>query len=182
MSATVGRVPDANKLYVGEGVTIKGAVVMADTVIVDGVLEGEIAVHNLIVRKTGTISGRGSVAGNAEIHGRVFEKLDVKGLLVLRASGRVDGNVCFGAARPSRARFRPPTTGPINSPPTAPIIKPPGSIPTKMSNQVTWLRPCRRLICRCSTRCRAPLRPRLSGARGCSGRFKPHASINSRSL
>jgi cytoskeletal protein CcmA (bactofilin family) len=96
MSATVGHVPDADELYVGEGVTIKGAVVVADTVIVDGVLEGEITVHNLVIRKTGTISGRISVAGNAEIHGRVFEKLDVKGLLVLRASGRVDGNVCFG--------------------------------------------------------------------------------------
>ncbi len=108
----VGRVPDANKLYVGEGVTIKGAVVMADTVIVDGVLEGEIAVHNLIVRKTGTISGRGSVAGNAEIHGRVFEKLDVKGLLVLRASGRVDGNVCFGTLTIEQGAT---TTGEVSS-------------------------------------------------------------------
>ena len=67
MSATVGCIPDANKLFVGEGVTIRGAVVLADTIVVDGVLEGDIRVDNLIVRKTGTISGRIAVAGNAEI-------------------------------------------------------------------------------------------------------------------
>jgi cytoskeletal protein CcmA (bactofilin family) len=97
MSATVGCIPDANKLFAGEGVTIRGAVVLADTIVVDGVLEGDIRVDNLIVRKTGTISGRIAVAGNAEICGRVLEKLDLKGLLVLRADGRVDGNVSFGA-------------------------------------------------------------------------------------
>ncbi len=96
MSATVRCVPDANKLFVGEGVTIKGAVVLADTVVVAGVLEGDIRLDNLIVDKTGTISGRITVAGNAEIRGQVLEKLDVKGLLVLRAGGSVDGNVSFG--------------------------------------------------------------------------------------
>jgi cytoskeletal protein CcmA (bactofilin family) len=49
--------------------------------VVDGLLEGDITVDNLIVSRTGTISGRISVAANAEIHGQVFEKLDVKGLL-----------------------------------------------------------------------------------------------------
>jgi hypothetical protein len=154
MSATVGCIPDANKLFVGEGVTIRGAVVLADTVVVDGVLEGDIKVDNLIVRKTGTISGRIAVAGNAEICGQVLEKLDVKGLLVLRAGGCVDGNVSFGAltrARPLLAKFPPPTTGPINSPPIAPIIKRPGSISIKMSGRVRRLRPCRQSICRCWT-------------------------------
>lgn len=96
MSATVRCVPDANKLFVGEGVIIKGAVVLADTIVVDGVLEGDIKVDNLIINKTGTISGRIAVTGNAEICGQVLEKLDVKGLLVLRAGGRVNGNVSFG--------------------------------------------------------------------------------------
>ena len=96
MSATVRCIPDANKLFVGEGVTIKGAVVLAETIVVDGMLEGDIKVDNLIINKTGTISGRIAVAGNAEINGQVLEKLDVKGLLVLRAGGRVNGNVSFG--------------------------------------------------------------------------------------
>jgi cytoskeletal protein CcmA (bactofilin family) len=96
MSATVDQIPEANTLYIGEGVSIKGAVIVAETVIADGVLEGDVTVENLIVRPTGTISGRISVAGNAEIFGKVFEKLDVKGLLVLRANGSVQGTVSFG--------------------------------------------------------------------------------------
>jgi cytoskeletal protein CcmA (bactofilin family) len=96
MSATVDHMPEASKLYIGERVIIKGAAVTADTVVVDGVLEGDIAAHNLIVSSTGTISGRISVAGNAEISGTVLERLEVKGLLVLRSSGRIDGHVSFG--------------------------------------------------------------------------------------
>lgn len=87
---------EANKLCVGKGVTIKGALLQSETVIVDGVLEGDITVDNLLVRETGTIRGRVSVSHNAEIFGKVFDKLDVRGLLMLRATSRVEGNVSCG--------------------------------------------------------------------------------------
>jgi len=96
MSSAFDQVPGADKLYVGEGVVIKGAQVVSSTVIVEGVLEGDITVDNLIVSPTGAVSGRIFVAKNADISGKVFEKLDVKGLLILRATGRVDGSVSFG--------------------------------------------------------------------------------------
>jgi cytoskeletal protein CcmA (bactofilin family) len=96
MSAMVDRAPEADTLYIGQGVTIKGAAVVSTTVVVDGVLEGDIDVDNLFVRTTGTISGRIRVAQNAEIAGKVLERLDVKGLLILRAGGRVNGSISFG--------------------------------------------------------------------------------------
>jgi cytoskeletal protein CcmA (bactofilin family) len=96
MSAIVDDIASANQLIIGDGVTVKGAFVVSETVVVNGLLEGDITTDNLIVSATGTISGRISVAGNAEISGRVLEKLDVKGLLVLRATGRVEGNISFG--------------------------------------------------------------------------------------
>jgi cytoskeletal protein CcmA (bactofilin family) len=96
MSAIVDGIPSANQLIIGEGVTVKGAVVVSETVVVKGLLEGDITTDNLIVSATGTVSGRISVARNAEISGRVLEKLDVKGLLVLRATGCVEGNTSFG--------------------------------------------------------------------------------------
>lgn len=96
MSAMVDRTPEADTLYIGQGVTIKGAVVVSTIVVVDGVLEGDIDVENLFVRATGTISGKIKVAQNAEIAGNVLEKLDVKGLLILRAGGRVNGSISFG--------------------------------------------------------------------------------------
>jgi cytoskeletal protein CcmA (bactofilin family) len=96
MSAMVDRRPEANTLYIGEGVTIKSAVVVCTTVVVEGVLEGDIDVDNLFVRAAGTISGRIKVAQNAEIAGNVLDRLDVKGLLILRAGGRVNGSISFG--------------------------------------------------------------------------------------
>jgi len=96
MSATVDALPEANKLHIGEGVVIKGAVLAADTLVVDGVLEGDISVGSLFVGETGTIKGRIDVSQKAEILGDVFERLNVKGLLILRSGCRVDGNVSFG--------------------------------------------------------------------------------------
>ena len=88
MSEKVDRTAEAGTLYIGEGVTIKGAVVVCNTVVVDGLIEGDIDVENLSVRKTGLVIGRVRVARNAEIAGKVLEKIEVKGLLVLRAGGR----------------------------------------------------------------------------------------------
>jgi cytoskeletal protein CcmA (bactofilin family) len=96
MSSTEHSMPDENRLYIGEGVTIKGEIGVPDTLVVCGTLEGDIAAGNLIVGETGTIKGRITVAANAEISGKVFEKLDVKSLLILRSTGRVDGNISYG--------------------------------------------------------------------------------------
>ncbi len=96
MSGTVNELPETNQLFVGEGVTVRGAALTADTLIVHGVLEGDIAVGSLLVGQTGIIKGRIEVAEKAEILGEVFERLNVKGLLILRSGCRVDGNVSFG--------------------------------------------------------------------------------------
>jgi cytoskeletal protein CcmA (bactofilin family) len=96
MSATVDKRPEANTLYIGEGVTIKGAVVVASAMIIDGQIEGEISVGNLLVNEKGTVRGRINVAQDAEIFGNVVERLDVKGLLTLRSTSRVDGIVSCG--------------------------------------------------------------------------------------
>jgi cytoskeletal protein CcmA (bactofilin family) len=95
MSA-IDSMPDANRLFIGEGVTIKGEISVPDTLVVCGSVEGDVSVGNLVVGETGVIKGRIIVAQNAEISGKVFEKLDVKCLMVLRSTSRVDGNVSYG--------------------------------------------------------------------------------------
>jgi cytoskeletal protein CcmA (bactofilin family) len=96
MSSAEPAIPDANRLYIGEGVTIKGEISVPDTLVVCGSVEGDVSVGNLIVGETGSVKGRITVTENAEICGKVFEKLDVKCLLIVRSSGRVDGNVSYG--------------------------------------------------------------------------------------
>jgi cytoskeletal protein CcmA (bactofilin family) len=96
MSSVVDPMPDPSRLYIGEGVTIKGEIAVPDTMVVCGTVEGDVSVGNLVVGETGVIKGRIVVAQNAEISGKVFEKLDVKCLMILRSTSRVDGNVSYG--------------------------------------------------------------------------------------
>ncbi len=96
MSSTEYAMPDQNRLYIGEGVVIKGEVAVPDTLVVCGTVEGDVSAGNLIVGETGTLKGKITVAENAEIYGRVSEKLDVKSLLILRAPGRVEGHISYG--------------------------------------------------------------------------------------
>src|ERR1700735_380697 len=91
MSSVEELKPGASKLYIGEGVTIKGEISVPDTLVVYGTLEGDVSAGNLVVGETGVIKGRVVVAQNAEISGKVFEKLDVKCLMILRSTSRVDG-------------------------------------------------------------------------------------------
>ena len=89
-------IPDTYRLFIGEGVTIKGEIAVPDTLVVCGVIEGDVSAGNLLVCETGVIRGRIVVAENAEIFGKVFEKFDVKRLLILRSTSHVDGNVSYG--------------------------------------------------------------------------------------
>jgi cytoskeletal protein CcmA (bactofilin family) len=89
--------PKANSLLVGEGVVIKGEVLVPDTLVVHGVVEGDdISVRNLIIGKTGLVQGNISVAANADIMGEVLGKLSVRQILVLRKSSSVQANVSYG--------------------------------------------------------------------------------------
>lgn len=88
--------PEANTLYVGERIAVRGAIVVANAVVVDGLLEGDISAGHLLVTETGTIRGKVSVTQNADVFGHVYDRLDVKGLLILRATSRADGNITSG--------------------------------------------------------------------------------------
>ena len=47
MSSAVDSMPDASRLYIGEGVTIKGEITVPDTLVVCGTVEGDVSVGNL---------------------------------------------------------------------------------------------------------------------------------------
>jgi cytoskeletal protein CcmA (bactofilin family) len=96
MSPPMDALPEQNNLYVGEGVAIKGEISVPDTLVVCGSLEGDVSVGNLVIGATGAITGRIVAAQNADISGKIFDKLDVRGLLILRAGSRVDGHISYG--------------------------------------------------------------------------------------
>jgi cytoskeletal protein CcmA (bactofilin family) len=96
MSSVEELKPGASKLYIGEGVTITGEINVPDTLVVYGTVEGDVSTGNLVVGETGVIKGRIIVAQNAEISGKVFDRLNVKALMILRSTSRVDANVSYG--------------------------------------------------------------------------------------
>jgi cytoskeletal protein CcmA (bactofilin family) len=115
MAQTADALPETKKLYIGEGVTINGQVAVPDTLVVCGMLEGDMSVGNLSVGESGVIKGRISVSQNADVSGKVFEKLEVKNLLILRKGTRSMAMSVMECCKSSRApaswaEFRPPPT------------------------------------------------------------------------
>ncbi len=79
-------------LVVGNGVTIKGDILLPDTAFVHGKVEGTITAREVHVGATGVVKGK-LVAAIADIHGEVSEHLITKEKLVLRSTGRIMGLV-----------------------------------------------------------------------------------------
>jgi len=82
--------------FIGEGVIFHGSIVVPGKLVVHGKIEGgEIGARELIVGRTGVVSGQVR-ADIAEVHGRIVENLEAKVRLSLRKSGSVEGSVAYG--------------------------------------------------------------------------------------
>lgn len=89
------RTIEPNTLYIGQGVSVKGDISVPHIVVVDGAVEGSVTARAIWVGPSGTIKGK-IVATEAEIHGTISEKIEVKQLLLVHATGRVSGDVSYG--------------------------------------------------------------------------------------
>jgi cytoskeletal protein CcmA (bactofilin family) len=89
------RPDEKNVVYIGEGVSMTGSIQAQDTVVVDGNVDGEIACGQLIVGTTGVVTGAISVS-EADVYGKIGTDITVKQLLIVRASGRVEGKWTYG--------------------------------------------------------------------------------------
>ena len=88
---TTEKKPEPKVAYIGEGVIFKGELSAPELVVVDGSVEGELSARCVRVGVSGSLKGTVTVT-DADIHGTVSDKLEVKQLLIVRATGRVDAN------------------------------------------------------------------------------------------
>ena len=95
MSTNEFRLAEPNVAYIGEGVTIKGAITAPDVLVVDGTIEGEVTARSIRVGVSGIIRGN-VVSTDADVHGSLSEKVEVKQFLLVRSTGRIEGNVSCG--------------------------------------------------------------------------------------
>lgn len=84
-----------NVAYIGAGVTVKGAIFVPETIVVDGVVEGDVTAPSIRIGPAGAIKGN-VVSTAVEVSGILGEKAEVKELLLVRSSGRVEGHVNCG--------------------------------------------------------------------------------------
>ncbi|QGM46861.1 bactofilin family protein [Methylocystis heyeri] len=89
------RPEEKNVVHIGEGASLSGKVEAEDIVVVDGAVEGEISCSRLIVGPSGVVTGSISVS-EADIYGKIGEDITVRGLLIVRSSGRVEGKWVYG--------------------------------------------------------------------------------------
>ena len=92
------------RLY--RGVTVKGAIVVPDAIVVDGVVEGDVTAQSIRIGPSGAIKGN-VISTDVDVSGTLAEKADIKEFLLVRASGRVEGHVNCGDVQVERGACSP---------------------------------------------------------------------------
>jgi cytoskeletal protein CcmA (bactofilin family) len=94
-TATGFRPDQENVVYIGAGVTLKGEISVPDLIVVDGTVEGDVTARVVCVGQSGVI--RGNIAATeADISGWITDHIEIKQLLIVRSTGRVEGRVMYG--------------------------------------------------------------------------------------
>jgi cytoskeletal protein CcmA (bactofilin family) len=95
MSENGGTKGEPSCAYFGEGVVFKGSITAPEKVVVHGSVEGEVVARELLVGPTGMITGKVSV-DQADIQGKIFDRIEAKVCLSLRKTGRIEGSAIYG--------------------------------------------------------------------------------------
>jgi len=86
---------DLRTLIIGPGVSVKGEISFCNRLIVQGKIEAKLAdCPNVIVKEGGVFSGE-STTEDADVEGLFDGKLVVRKRLIVRATGRVSGNISY---------------------------------------------------------------------------------------
>jgi cytoskeletal protein CcmA (bactofilin family) len=125
---TNDRTTEADCIVVGEGVTVTGEFSVPGRAVVNGSITGDLQADELLVGETGKVVGSVRVR-KADIHGETHEKLLASEILVIRATGRVNGDISFGGIEIERGGSVNGTLSPTKSDPLpTPAAKPVGPI------------------------------------------------------
>ena len=95
MSESERAMGESSCAYFGEGVVFKGSITAPEKIVVHGTIEGEVVARDLLVGPTGMITGKVTV-DQADIQGKIFDRIEAKVCLSLRKSGRVEGSATYG--------------------------------------------------------------------------------------
>ena len=63
--------------YIGAGVTVKGAIVVPDAIVVDSVVEGDVTAQSIRIGPSGAIKGN-VISTDVDVSGTLAQKADIK--------------------------------------------------------------------------------------------------------
>ena len=95
-SATAKRDAETRKLIVGREISLSGEITACDRLVVEGSVEANLAnCRDIDIAESGLFKGSASI-DDAEVRGRFEGTLNVRRRLLIRATGKVTGNVRYG--------------------------------------------------------------------------------------
>ncbi|HWG79955.1 MAG TPA: polymer-forming cytoskeletal protein [Stellaceae bacterium] len=95
-STTQKRDVETRKLIVGREISLSGEITACDRLVVEGSVEANLAnCRDIDIAESGLFKGSASI-DDAEVRGRFEGTLNVRRRLLIRASGKVTGNVRYG--------------------------------------------------------------------------------------
>ena len=87
---------DVRTLIIGPGVSVKGEITSCNRLIVQGAIEATLAdCPNVVIKEGGVFNGE-STTEDADVQGSFEGKLVARKRLIIRATGRVSGNISYG--------------------------------------------------------------------------------------
>src|SRR5712671_7115943 len=87
---------DVRTLIIGPGVSVKGEITSCNRLIVEGKIEAKLAdCPNVVIKEGGVFNGE-STTEDADVQGSFEGKLVARKRLIIRATGRVSGNISYG--------------------------------------------------------------------------------------
>ena len=89
------RTNEAGCIVVGEGVSVSGKFVVPGRAVINGSLVGELQADELLVGAQGKLVGNIKVR-KADVFGEVHDTLLASEHLIIRSTGRVNGNASYG--------------------------------------------------------------------------------------
>jgi cytoskeletal protein CcmA (bactofilin family) len=89
------RTNEVGCIVIGEGVTVSGKFVVPGRAIINGSLEGDLQADEILVGAQGKLVGDIKVR-KADVFGEVHDTLLASEHLIIRSTGRVNGNASYG--------------------------------------------------------------------------------------
>ncbi len=82
-------------IFIGTGVVFKGSINAPDQAIISGSVEGELVARDVLIGAAGVVSGN-TQADFIEVKGELNQSVVTKNVLIVRSTGKVNGDVTYG--------------------------------------------------------------------------------------